>query len=282
MSAKTGIRLVLVALLAAGSAVPVAFTQEIGLQPASVELEIAPGARTRQIVTLANKDRSRPVSVSLSLSGWTQDEAGEVSFGPDDDAEGPSAADWVQFGPPSVSLAPGQTKQVMIDLAVPAELVRSGDYRVALLASTVVQDPAGDWRRQQTASLFYLTAGDAASRPKITASRLTVTETGAPAIGLDFSNTGNAHARLEGTVEVRGEGGAAMSVPVSGIIVLDGATRSITVPLAGPLPASPVIDVRLDNVFAPQKDDETEALKPHRVKTETKVAAFSGPVGGTD
>ena len=67
MSAKTGIRLVLVALLAAGSAVPVAFTQEIGLQPASVELEIAPGARTRQIVTLANKDRSRPVSGSLSF-----------------------------------------------------------------------------------------------------------------------------------------------------------------------------------------------------------------------
>ncbi|MEZ6012574.1 MAG: hypothetical protein R3C08_11970 [Hyphomonas sp.] len=281
MPAKTGIRVVLMAFLAAGSAFSVAQAQGIGLQPASVEMEVGAGARMRKVVTLANVDREKPVSVSLSLADWTQDEAGTVSFGAVEDT-GASAVDWVLFSPMTVSLAPGQTKQVALDLAAPKSLSRTGDYRFALVAATVVQDPAGAWKKQQTASLFYLTAGEAASRPRIAASRLTVATDGQPAIGLDFSNTGNAHARLQGTIEVSGDGGAAFSVPVGEIVVLDGAARSVTIPLGQSLPANPVIEVRLENVFAPQKDDERQALKPHRVNTETKVADLAVAVAGQD
>lgn len=281
MSAKIGIRLAVLALLAAGSVVPVAGAFEIGLQPASVELEIAPGFEGRKVVTLANLNRDRPVSVSLSLADWTQNERGEIGFSAPG-ASGVSATGWVQVSASTLTLAPGQSKQVALTLAPPAGLGRTGDYRVALIATTVVPDDAGGWQKRQTASLFYLTAGNAVSRPEITASRLTVTETGAPAISLDLANSGNAHARLEGTIEVRGEGGEGYSVPVSDLIVLDGGVRRYIVPLGQPLPANPVIDVYLENVFAPQMADETEALAPYRVETETKLSSLSGPLGGQD
>lgn len=281
MPAKTGFRIALMAFLAVGSAFSMAEAQGIGLQPASVEMEVDAGARMRKVVTLANVDLEKPVSVSLSLADWTQDEAGTLRLGAMEDT-GASAVDWIRFSPMTVSLAPGQTKQVVLDLAAPKGLARTGDYRFALVAATVVKDPAGAWKKQQTASLFYLTAGEAASRPRITASRLTVSADGQPAVGLDFSNTGNAHARLQGTIEISGDGGEAFTVPVGEIVVLDGATRSVIVPLGRALPANPVIDVRLENVFAPQKDDERQALKPHRVITETKVADLAVPVAGQD
>lgn len=280
MSAKTKICAVLAAVLAAGSAAFCASAEGIGLQPVSAELEIAPGARTRQVVTLANMDPARPVSVSLSLADWTLDETGTLLFGPAEET-GESAAGWARFSPSTLSLAPGQSKQVMIDLAAPEPLERTGDYRFALLASTVLRDESGAWSKRQVASLFYLTAGKAASRPKITASRLTALDDGTPAIALDFSNPGNAHARLEGEIEIRdGDGTVQQSVPVEALVVLNGARRQYIAPLGQPLPADAVIDVRLDNLFAPQKADETEALPVHRVGREPDIVDIAAPVGG--
>lgn len=281
MSAILKIRARLAALLAAGCTAFAAHAGEIALQPASLEVEVAPGAAARQVVTLVNMDRVRPVSVSLSLAGWTQDAAGSIVFPPAGETETP-AAGWVRFGPPTVSLAPGQSKQIALDLAAPQALARAGDYRVALIASTVLRDDAGAWQERRIASLLSLTAGAAASHPAITGSRLTVTDTGTPAIALDIANTGNAHARLEGTVEIRGDGGNVRFLPVGSLVVLDGASRTLTLPLDAPLPPNPAIDVRLENLFAPQKANETEALPVYRVQTETTLASLAPVAGGLD
>lgn len=258
-----------------------ACASEIGLQPASVEAEIDPGARARQVVTLTNGQGDRPVSVSLSLADWTMDEDGAIAFSAAGETDA-SAAGWARFGAPTVTLAPGQSKQVMIDLAPPMDLPRSGDYRFALVATTVVKDPAGSWTKQQIASLFCFTAGVAASHPAITGGRLTVTAGGEPAIGLDFSNPGNAHAHLQGVIEISGDDGAVVSLPIRDLVVPDGGTRRVLAPVGQALPANPVIDVRLDNVFAPQMENETQTLAPYRVETETQVSSLSGPVGGQD
>ena len=281
MFVKTRLHLVLAALLAAGGVAPAVNAEGIGLQPARVEMEVDPGANARQIVTLANVNRDRPVSLSLRLADWTQDEDGRIALSPPGEGE-ESAAGWVRLNTSSVTLAPGKSKQVMVTLSPPDGLTRLGDYRFALLASTVLPEADGSWKRHEVTSLFYLTAGAAESRPQILASRLTVTGDGVPAIGLDFANTGNAHARLEGTIEIRGEGVDPRTLPVRDLVVLNGATRRFLVPLDAPLPANPVIEVRLDNVFAPQMDNETQALAPYRVQTETQVSSLSGPVGGQD
>lgn len=279
MSARRTFRALFAAILAAGSAVCVAHAQQIGLQPTRVEVETAPGTKTRQVVTLSNTNRERPVSVSLHIADWSQDEAGAIAFSPAGESDA-SAAGWARLPAATLTLAPGQSKQVRIGLATPEALARTGDYRFALVASSVQQDTAGTWQKRQIASLFYVTAGKAASRPEITGGRLTVTEAGAPAIGLDLRNTGNAHARLDGVIEIRGDGGALVSVPVRDLIVPEGASRRYLAPLNAPLPANPVIDVRLDNVFAPQEADETRTLAPYRVRTETELSSLSAPVGG--
>jgi len=284
MPAKMPIRFAFAALLAAGGAAFSAHADTsspagIGLQPASVDMEIAPGQPLRKVVTVANLDRTRPVSVSLSLGDWAFDARGAPTFVTAEDTDS-SATGWTRFGASTVSLAPGQSKQVVVQFTAPDKLPHSGDYRFALLASTVLKDAAGSWQKHQTASLFSLAAGDAKSRPFISGSRLTVTADGKPAIGLDLANHGNAHARLEGAIEILGEGNALQTLPIRDLIVPEGGTRNILVPLEAALPVNPEISVRLTNVFAPQSDDETEALQLHRVKLETEVAELGIPVAG--
>jgi hypothetical protein len=290
MPAKMPFRLVLAAFLAAGSLAFMAEAQSrIGLQPASVELEMDPGQPMRQVVTVANMDTARPVSVSLSLADWSFDAAGAPVFVAAGETD-TSATGWARYGAPTISLAPGQSKQVVVSLSTPQQLARPGDYRLALLASSVVKDEAGSWQKHQIASLFSLTAGEASSRPKITASRLTVTASGAPAIGLDFANSGNAHARLEGVIEIRSEGETVLTQTLSDVIVPENGTRSLLVPLDQALPADPDIEIRLTNLFSPQSKSGEKALPVHKLKTGdedeaeaaagTEVADLSLPVGG--
>lgn len=253
----------------------------IGLQPASVELELDPGQPMRQVVTVANLDPAHPVSVSLALADWAYDEDGAPFFTPAGESE-TSAAAWTRYRAPTVSLAPGQSKQVVINLSTPDQLARTGDYRVALLASSVTKDEAGRWQKHRIASLFSLTAGKASSRPKIMASRLTVTTDGNPAIGLDLANTGNAHARLEGVIEIRSGAEIVQTQKLGEVIVPEKGTRSLIVPLDQTLPADADIQVRLTNLFAPQTTRGEKALPVQKVKTEaeTEVADLSIPVGG--
>ena len=282
MPAKKPFRAFLAAILAAGSAAFVAEAQgRIGLQPASVELETDAGQPMRQVVTVANLDRAHPVSVSLALADWNYAADGAPVFTPAGESE-TSAAGWTRYGAPTLSLAPGQSKQVVIQLSTPDQPPRTGDYRVALLASSVMKDAEGRWQKNQTASLVSLTIGKASSRPRIEASRLTVTDAGDPAIALDFSNTGNAHARLDGVIEVRSGTEIVITRELSDVIVPEKGVRNLLVPLGQPVPAGADIEVRLVNQFAPQTTRGEKALPVHKVKTgaETEVADLSIPVGG--
>lgn len=284
MPAKMPFRTFLAAILAAGSAAFMAEAQgRIGIQPASVELELDAGQPMRQVVTVANLDPARPVSVSLALADWAFDADGAPIFTPAGESE-TSAAAWTRYGAPTISLAPGQSKQVMINLSTPEKPPRTGDYRVALLASSVMKDAEDRWQKSQIASLMSMTVGKASSRPRIEASRLTVTDAGAPAIGLDLSNPGNAHARLDGVIEIRSGAEIVLTQTLSNVIVPEKGTRSLIVPLGQPLPADADIEVRLINRFAPQTTRGEKALPVHKVKPEaeagTEVADLSIPVGG--
>lgn len=286
MPAKMPFRGLLAALLAAGGAAFMAEAQgRIGIQPASVELELDAGQPMRQVVTVANLDPARPVSVSLALADWAFDAEGAPIFTPAGESD-TSAAAWTRYGAPTISLAPGQSKQVFINLSTPEHPPRTGDYRVALLASSVMKDAEGRWQKNQIASLVSLTIGKASSRPRIEASRLTVTDAGDPAIGLDFSNTGNAHARLEGVIAVRSGTEIVITQKLTDVIVPEKGVRTLIVPLDQPLPADADIEVRLTNRFAPQTTRGEKALPLHKVKTEaeaevaTEVADLSIPVGG--
>ena len=114
----------------------------IGLQPASVELEMDPGQPMRQVVTVANMDTARPVSVSLSLADWSFDAAGAPVFVAAGETD-TSATGWARYGAPTISLAPGQSKQVVVSLSTPQQPTSATEQRAkqfAALAQGAAQD----------------------------------------------------------------------------------------------------------------------------------------------
>jgi P pilus assembly chaperone PapD len=256
---------------------PLASAFGIGLQPTTVEMEVEPGGRNRQVIHIANVHTEKTISLTLGLADWTLDDAGQIELTPPGEADD-SAAQWVRFSPAFITLKPGESQQVVVDTATPSRLERSGDFRFALIASTVLPEERGGgsgvWKKYQLASLFYLTAGDAKSSPVITRSGVSVTPEGGQAIDLRIENGGNAHARLEGTIEISGAN--PQSLPIGNLVVLHGGARDYSLPLTAPLSADAKIEVKLENIFAPQIEGATETLPSHTVATTIRKADVTG------
>lgn len=266
------------AIAAAALAAPSAFGFGIGLQPTTVEMEIEPGERKRQVINIGNVHQEKTISLTIGLADWSLTEDGQISLDPPGETER-SGAEWVRFSPAFITLEPGETQQVIVDLATPARLNTTGDHRFALIASTILPETrnagSGVWKRYQLASLFYMTVGDSSSEPEITSSGITIDETGQPILGLRIENDGNAHARLDGVVEVQTRGGETVSHEIGNLVVLDGAARNYQLPLTATLEDATSISVKLENTFAPQYQSGFDALAPYAVAIPTRHTAVT-------
>ncbi len=282
MIARRLLRPVCAGLLSLALLVPAASAFGIGLQPTTVEMDVQPGERKRQVITLANVHTEKTISLTLGLADWSLDETGQLELSPPGEME-TSAASWVRFSPAFVTLRPGQSQQIIVDMAAPARINRSGDFRFALLASTVLPEERGGqsgvWKKYQIASLFYLTAGEARSAPAITEAALVETAEGETSVELRLENSGNAHARLEGAIDLRGPGGARLSLPIANLVVLDGGSRIYRVPLAEAFPAATTIEVSVKNIFTPHLRAGEEMLPVFRASAERRREQAGGSDG---
>lgn len=249
----------------------------VGIQPTTVEMEVEPGERKRQVVTIGNVHQEKTISLTIGLADWSLTEDGQIALSPPGDTER-SSAEWVRFSPAFVTLEPGETQEIVVDMAAPVRLKSAGDHRFALLASTILPDErnagSGVWRRYQLASLFYLTVGDAESTPQITSSGVAVSEAGQAVLGLRVENAGNAHARLSGGVEIKTRSGETIVEPIGNLVVLDGAARNYQLPLSVPVEEATAISVKLENTFAPQFSNRYQLLDPHSVAVPQKQAGL--------
>jgi len=276
MRFKTMLRYGLLAAATAAISVP-ASSFGIGLQPTTVEMTMEPGQRQRQVVTLGNVHQEKTISLTLGLADWTLDEQGKIKLAPPGERE-ESASEWVRFSPAFITLEPGEKEQIVVDMAAPIRTDREGDFRFALIASTILPESrsgqSGVWKKYQIASLFYLTMGDAASTPEITASTLTLGEDGSQSVNLTFENEGNAHARLRGEVEITGDNGDAISMPINNLVVLHEGKREYGMPLNGDLPSNPKIKVKLENTYAPQTESGLIVMDTYSSPLVLKQAAI--------
>ena len=251
----------------------------IGLQPTTVEISVQPGDRQRQVINLGNVHQEDTISLTLGLADWALDEAGQIQLTPPGDSD-TSAANWVRFSPAFVTLRPGETEQIIVDMAAPIRVEREGDYRFALIASTLLPEEragqSGVWKKYQIASLFYLTMGDAESHPEISEAVLTMSPDGEQALTFDLANTGNAHARLRGQIEISGDSGETITEPVSNLVVLDAATRTYSLPITQDLPTNPEVRVTLENIYAPQSATGAVMLTPFTSDLAFEESAISG------
>ena len=245
-----------------------AFGFGVGLQPTTVEMEFEPGDLRRQVVNIANVHQEKTISLTLGLADWSLDENGQIKLAPPGETES-SAAEWVRFSPAFITLKPGESEQIVVDMSTPVRLKRSGDYRFALLASTILPEEraggSGVWKKYQIASLFYMTTGDARSEPKIVSSGIMTGPRGETTLGMRVENTGNSHARLEGMVNIQEAGKEVRQVPVGNLVILDAAARNYVLPIGEPVSADAVISVTLDNIFAPQTESGTMSLPAYAV-----------------
>ncbi len=255
----------------------------IGLQPTTVEISVQPGDRQRQVINLGNVHQEDTISLTLGLADWALDESGQIQLAPPGDSD-TSAAEWVRFSPAFVTLRPGETEQIIVDMAAPIRVDRQGDYRFALIASTLLPEEragqSGVWKKYQIASLFYLTMGEAESHPEIKQAALTVSPDGEQALTFDLENTGTAHARLRGEIEIRGEDGETIKEPISNLVVLDDATRTFSLPLTQDLPTNPEVRVTLENIFAPQSATGAIMLAPFTSDLAFEESALTGGSSG--
>jgi len=264
MRFSTALRACCAALAMTAAAVP-ASSFGIGLQPTTVEMAIQPGERQRQVINIGNVHQEDSISLTLGLADWELDENGQIKLNPPGDTDA-SAAEWVRFSPAFVTLNPGETEQVIVDMSAPIRIDREGDYRFALIASTLLPEErsgqSGVWKKYQIASLFYLTMGDGESKPEVTAATLTKSEDGENALVFELENTGNSHARLRGEVEVSGAAGETIRAPISNLVVLHEASRTYRMPLTQDVPSNPEVRITLENIHAPQSSDGSMRLAP--------------------
>lgn len=254
-----------------------AFGFGVGLQPTTVEMELQPGERQRQVINIGNVHQEKTISLTIGLADWSLTEDGQIVLAPPGDTER-SSSEWVRFSPAFLTLEPGESEQVVVDMVVPARLPSAGDHRFALLASTILPEErgagSGVWKRYQLASLFYLTVGESESAPEITSSTIAVDEEGRESVAMRVENDGNAHARLEGVIEIEKMSGDVVTQPIANLVVLDGAARNIAFPLETSLADSRSIQVKLENTFAPQYANGFDALEPHSVPVPTRRASL--------
>jgi P pilus assembly chaperone PapD len=264
MRFSTALRASCVAIAMATIAAP-ASSFGIGLQPTTVEMSIQPGERQRQVINIGNVHQEDAISLTLGLADWELDENGQISLNPPGESPS-SAAEWVRFSPAFVTLNPGETEQVIVDMAAPIRITRQGDYRFALIASTLLPEErsgqSGVWKKYQIASLFYLTMGEGESNAKVKAATLTRSPDGEQALVFDLENSGNSHARLRGEIEISGDSGETIRAPISNLVVLHEAERKYKLPLTQDVPSNPALRVSLEDIHAPQAGGGSVRLEP--------------------
>ena len=284
MGFTSTLRYGLLGLATAAIAVP-AYSFGIGLQPTTVEIPVEPGDRQRQVINLGNVHQEDTISLTLGLADWSLDSNGQIQLNPPGESAS-SAAEWVRFSPAFVTLKPGETEQIIVDMAAPIRIEREGDYRFALIASTLLPEErsgqSGVWKKYQIASLFYLTMGEAESRPEISNAALTLSPEGEQAVIFDLENTGNAHARLRGQIEISGDTGATIKEDISNLVVLDAAERTYRLPLTEDLPTNPEVLVTLENIFAPQSATGSVMLAPFESDLAFEETALPTGSAGDD
>jgi hypothetical protein len=216
----------------------------LGLTPTTVEMEIKPGGQYRQVIKVGNVSSEKPLALTVGLADWTLDENGQLILSPPASTAN-SASDWLRFSPASFRLKPGELKQIIVDAQIPVTVKDAGDYRTALLVSTLLpplesrEEVSGVWSRYQVASLFYLTLMPAQAEPIITTAELEWSEQGTPRAVCSIHNSGNSHARLKGELRLLDEAGKTVHAQSVNVVVLEQQTRHIKTDLAVPWDSLP-------------------------------------------
>jgi hypothetical protein len=211
-----------------------AFAFGVGVAPSTIEMETAPGSVSRQVLRVKNFNQDKAIRLTVSSTDWTLTDSGEVELLPPKSIE-QSATPWIRFSPSVLMLKPNSVGTVTVDIAPPVTGLNRGDYRTAIVVSTVLpgkkdrEDKTGVWNRYQIASLFYANVNNGKSQPEIVSAGFDNADAeNRRRLKIALNNTGNAHARLKGEVRLLDTQEKVVATMPLESVVLDKQTRDIT------------------------------------------------------
>ncbi|MDO6460099.1 hypothetical protein Q4485_05290 [Granulosicoccaceae sp. 1_MG-2023] len=213
---------------------PAAHAFGVGVAPSTLELDVEPGSVTRQVLRIKNFNPDKAIRLTVSSTDWTLSEDGEVELLPPGSVDR-SATPWIRFSPSVLMLKPNASGTVTVDVAVPVTGTERGDYRSAVVVSTVLpakqdrEDLGGVWNRYQIASLFYANVDKGRSKAQISNVAFETAEAQSQRrLQIDLLNQGEAHARVKGQIRLLNtDEEVVFTRPVESVL-LDGQQRRLT------------------------------------------------------
>lgn len=120
--------------------------QGISVAPSRVFLEGAPGTTVTQALTFSNTTEA-PFTARASIKDWERDSLGR-KFYVDPGTLTRSNSEWITLSASTLSLAPGQTQEVMLTMAVPADAPGQLTHSMVFFTQTKAQQAAATNARQ--------------------------------------------------------------------------------------------------------------------------------------
>lgn len=135
---------------------PTGFAQAVASSPAVVELSGARGETVTTTIALSNTSEESETYYLSTLKFTAVDEQGTPGFVPYQ-VDHSGLAEWVRLPESSITVAPGATSALAIDIVIPAD-VASGTHTAAIIASqSELIEEADVILESQTATLLLLT-----------------------------------------------------------------------------------------------------------------------------
>ena len=225
---------------------------ELAVAPSRFELSAKPGARTGQSLDIHNL-ASAPTEVAMRTIDWTYSDTGDITY--HDELLPGSCRPWVLLERRSVTIAGRSKKAFRFQVEPPADAPR-GECRFMIAIEgvepaqqTVIRSGGASLSLPVTGRIavaVYVTLGGAA--PQLDIRQLSMAEDGKTRRALvTVSNTGDAHGRLEGSLDAVDNKGRRFELVPEGTPILPGQTRTLALMPKGedgqpaPQPVYPVM-----------------------------------------
>ena len=203
------------------------------VSPPNFELKGAPGEKIRHLIHIQNSDED-PAEYLIRTADWDINAQGGVVIRPvEAGLSENSCRPWSRIERGRIKLAPQQIKKYRFEIQVPAD-VSAGECRFAILISPTPESIETTQLGTisipitgQIAIVVYVVIGDATANLEFRGARVIQGEDGRQAAYLDFYNSGNAHGRPFGNVNVEQSDGSNIELVVVPFPVLPGRTMPV-------------------------------------------------------
>lgn len=172
----------------------------IGVEPLAVTYDLIPGANRFAALRLQNLDRV-PITITGQVIPLVYDEAGHPNV--EAVASGSSAAEWALLRPESVTLAPGQSRNLQVGIRTPRDASPGARYAQVLLTAVPATEAESFLETQVTVPIYALLGEELAARGELAPISVDPSEDGRFLIvGTAFTNRGNLHTSPSALVQM--------------------------------------------------------------------------------